>query len=139
MKNWGKFFAKTKNSGVYSVEEAAFPEVTKAAAQAGLAVFCLDLAGVNEKAGFMNAVAKVLQFPSYFGFNWDAFEDCLTDLSWIGAKGYVLLVQNLENFQQSAPVDMAMARTILQSAAAYWKRNRIPFFVELADADRAEL
>jgi hypothetical protein len=129
MMNWGKFFAKAENSGVYAIEEEAFPEINKAAVQAGLAVFRLDLAGVNEKAGFLNEAAKVLQFPSYFGFNWDAFEDCLTDLSWFETKGYVLLIQNLEQFQQNAPADAATTQKILEDAADYWKQHKIPFFV----------
>ena len=132
MNNWERLFAKAKNSGVYSVEEAACPEVRKAAAQAGLAVFHLNLTDINEKVGFLKAAAKALQFPSYFGSNWDAFEDCLTDLSWFEAGGYVLLIQNLEPFRKNAPTDMAMARTILQDAAAYWKQQGVRFFVGLA-------
>ncbi len=27
--------------------------------------------------------ASTLSFPEYFGWNWDAFHDCITDLSWI--------------------------------------------------------
>ena len=27
--------------------------------------------------------SKVLNFPTYFGFNWSAFEDCLFNLEWI--------------------------------------------------------
>jgi RNAse (barnase) inhibitor barstar len=132
MRNWEQLFAKVKNSGVYSVEEAACPEVRKAAAQAGLAVFHLNLADINEKVGFLDAAAKALQFPSHFGSNWDAFEDCLTDLSWFEARGYVLLIQNLESFHKNAPAEMAMARTILQDVAAYWKLHGVRFFVGLA-------
>jgi hypothetical protein len=132
MKNWEKLFAKAKNSGVYSAEEGSFSEIRRAAAQAGLVVFHLNLAGINEKAGFLGAAAKALQFPRHFGSNWDAFEDCLTDLSWFEAGGYVLLIQNLEPFRQNAPSEMAMARTILQDAAAYWKQNGVRFFVVFA-------
>ena len=129
MKNWSKFFANPKKSGVYSQGEDAFPEVSKAAARAGLMVFRLNLAGVHEKAGFLDEAAKTLKFPNYFGSNWDAFEDCLTDLSWFEAKGYVLLILNPEQFQNNAPADAAMALKILKDAADYWKRHKIPFCV----------
>ncbi|QDU81619.1 Barstar (barnase inhibitor) [Polystyrenella longa] len=32
---------------------------------------------------FLDHLAEVLEFPSYFGRNWDALSDCLTDLSWL--------------------------------------------------------
>jgi hypothetical protein len=133
MSDWAQLFAKAENSGVYSIAENAIPDVSKAATQAGLALFYLNLAGINEKAGFLNAAAKALQFPHYFGSNWDAFEDCLTDLSWLEAGGYFLVVQNLGNFSHKAPKEMSMARTILRDAAAYWKRHNVRFFVGLSE------
>jgi hypothetical protein len=32
------------------------------------------------EAGFFDAVAAALEFPAYFGRNWDAFHECLGDL-----------------------------------------------------------
>lgn len=40
----------------------------------------------QSKEGFFKEIAKKLDFPEYFGHNWDAFIDCLGDLSWIGEK-----------------------------------------------------
>src|SRR3954465_14539189 len=36
--------------------------------------------------------AQVLEFPDYFGHNWDALEECLADLEWLPAKGYILII-----------------------------------------------
>ncbi len=41
---------------------------------------------------FFTELGAVLQFPYYFGANWDALDDCLSDLGWI--SGYVLLIPN---------------------------------------------
>lgn len=35
--------------------------------------------------------SKQLEFPEYFGENWDAFWDCLCDLSWIPQKNINLV------------------------------------------------
>lgn len=37
--------------------------------------------------------AAAFQFPEHFGDNWDAFNDCLTDLEWLRTdRGYVLVI-----------------------------------------------
>ena len=41
----------------------------------------------------MERIAQALEFPQWFGGNWDALEDCLTDLSWSKAAGHVLLFE----------------------------------------------
>ena len=41
----------------------------------------VDLAGCSDKATLLARLAAALQFPDWFGHNWDALSDCLTDLS----------------------------------------------------------
>jgi len=43
-------------------------------------------------ADLFNEVAAALQFPPYFGENWDALDECLTDMEWLPAEAYVLVV-----------------------------------------------
>lgn len=38
---------------------------------------------INEKLDLFDSYNKQLNFPSYFGYNWDALYDCMVDLSWI--------------------------------------------------------
>lgn len=32
---------------------------------------------------FFKKVSKKLEFPDYFGYNWNALNDCLQDFSWL--------------------------------------------------------
>lgn len=51
---------------------------------------------LRRKQDLLQALATGLKFPSYFGFNWDALEECLCDLSWLDAeKGVVLLHEQI--------------------------------------------
>lgn len=39
----------------------------------------LDVSGIIDKETFHEYVSKKLNFPGYYGFNFDAFWDCITD------------------------------------------------------------
>ncbi|HEY5127851.1 MAG TPA: barstar family protein [Bradyrhizobium sp.] len=47
-------------------------------------------ANIAGKQELFATLAKQLSFPDYFGENWDAFEECLRDLSWL-PTGLVVL------------------------------------------------
>jgi RNAse (barnase) inhibitor barstar len=39
--------------------------------------------GITHKEDLLRYIAAELNFPDYFGFNWDALDECLADLSWL--------------------------------------------------------
>jgi Barstar (barnase inhibitor) len=45
---------------------------------------------ISSKAALLALLAEQLRFPGYFGWNWDAFEECVRDLSWL-PPGRVIL------------------------------------------------
>ena len=47
-------------------------------------------ATVRDQRGLHAAIARGLCFPDYYGANWNALIDCLSDLSWID-KGEVVI------------------------------------------------
>jgi RNAse (barnase) inhibitor barstar len=51
---------------------------------------------------FYDELAAVLQFPLYFGRNWDALDECLADLEWLPAEGYVLIFADSPSILKSA-------------------------------------
>ena len=112
-------------SGVYRVTRP--DEVLDAVRGSALA-----LARVDVRQPAFDAFAKALQFPDWFGHNWDALEDCLTDLSWRQADGYVVLLEG-----EAAE---GMLLDVLGSAAEFWAGQRKPFFAVFVDpARRLEL
>ncbi|WP_375472657.1 barstar family protein [uncultured Nostoc sp.] len=60
-----------------------------------------------------------MQFPTYFGTNWDAFDECITDLTWCPAERYVILYDYADIFAQAEPTQYQIALDILNSAKEY--------------------
>src|SRR5207247_10829923 len=56
----------------------------------------LDVVPIELSSDVFGVLAKSLDFPEWFGRNWDALEDCLSDLSWRKAGGTVLVLRNGE-------------------------------------------
>ncbi|WKK22611.1 barstar family protein [Streptomyces olivoreticuli] len=104
--------------------------VISLAAEADWRVATLPLGGVADKAGFLDRCAAALDFPQWFGHNWDALADCLMDLSWwrdeSKARGYLLLAEDWDAFRKAAPKDARTAETILADAVDYWADGESP-------------
>jgi hypothetical protein len=42
--------------------------------------------GITDKEKLLKCIAAGLNFPDYFGCNWDALDECLADLSWLQTR-----------------------------------------------------
>ena len=104
-------------------------ELEAAAKAAGLAVWRIDIGQVHDKQEFTGLVAQALAFPEWFGGNWDAFEDCLTDMSWREAPGYMLLLEHSKHFGAGHRHEFDTAIEVLDGAATWWQEQGKPFWV----------
>jgi RNAse (barnase) inhibitor barstar len=59
-------------------------------ASCGAVVRAVVPANIVRKQDLFATLDKQLSFPDYFGGNWDAFDECLRDLSWLPAGRVVL-------------------------------------------------
>ena len=91
------------------------------AASQNMLVVPVKLTAARDKTAFLNAIAKALQFPAYFGHNWDAFYDCLLDLKHGDGAGTLLILQDVSGFARAEPEEFAAAMDTLADAADYWK------------------
>jgi RNAse (barnase) inhibitor barstar len=113
--------ADAKRSGVYRARQ---PDSIIEAATGG----SLDVVKIDLRAGVFESMARALDFPEWFGGNWDALEDCLADLSWRADAGRVLVLSNSpKGSELGALID------VLDSAAQYWAGKDRAFFAVLID------
>jgi hypothetical protein len=78
-------------------------------------------ARMGTKAGLLAEFAAALQFPPSFGANWDALDEALADLSWLGGKGLWLLIADADQaLAKATDEDRAIFRSILEDVAQAW-------------------
>lgn len=89
-----------------------------AARAAGVHIVRLDLHGVTDKADFMDRCARALALPDWFGRNWDALADCLTDPGLApDGPGRVLVVQGWQSYARARPREWSIAQDVFATAA----------------------
>ena len=52
----------------------------------------IRIPGQIDKLNLVRLLARELHFPAYFRANWDAFEECLRDLSWCSQQQPIVLL-----------------------------------------------
>ncbi len=94
----------------------------------------IDLAGCKDKATLLARFASALQFPDWFGHNWDALADCLTDLSWLTAQHYRIELAQPQALRTAAPEVLDTALEILAEAAEFWASEAVVFEFALSES-----
>jgi RNAse (barnase) inhibitor barstar len=102
----------------------------------GFVVRTFDGRKCHTKAGLLGEFARVLDFPSYFGKNWDAFEECVTDLQWLPTPGYLFVITEADQVLPDHDEEYETFITILEESGKVWGseqdvRPEIPFHVLL--------
>ena len=94
-------------------------------------------ASCQTKSSLFDEFSNRLDFPAYFGRNWDAFEECIRDLEWLPAQGYLVVVMNADKLLGQDRQDRDTFIEIMRAAGADWanprdqNRSGVPFHVLL--------
>ncbi|MBJ6979777.1 MULTISPECIES: barstar family protein [unclassified Luteimonas] len=127
----GALLADASQSAAYFVDVRDRAAVVEAATALDFHVATANLATADDKAALLAEVAEALEFPGDFGGNWDALADSLGDLSWLGAPGYLLLIDHCGDLREDAPEDFATLLDILDEAARVHAGQGVPFWAVL--------
>lgn len=72
---------------------------------------------------FYEHLAKVMEFPDYFGFTLDSLDELLNDLDWIEDEKIALYFTHADDFisQERDPKKLASLLNVLDATAEDWK------------------
>lgn len=126
--HYASLLAKVEHAGVYHMPVDGEAGLIEAAERNGCAVFRIDLANVRDKHELLQAIGAAMAFPEWFGANWDALMDCLADLGWRPAEGYVTILEHCDGIHGRAEADFVQTLQIFEAAANEWREQSIPFW-----------
>lgn len=121
----------TARAGVYHLPGKladSHVSLVEAAEACGYFVFKVDLRGARNKDSLLAAIGKSMSFPEWFGHNWDALADCLADLGWRPAEGYLVLLEHADALQARAASDLVTALGIFGEASKEWRQQGVAFW-----------
>jgi len=123
-----KHLAQAEQAGIYRFSALEREALEKASKALGFAVFNVNLEGCADLDAILPTLGKTLNFPNWYGANLDALNDCLTDLSWHEAKGYLLLFSEADALY-AATASFSALNEVLTAAIEEWQTQGIPFWV----------
>ena len=80
-----------------------------------------------DEAHFFDEVAAALQFPYYFGENWDAVWDCITDLNWLRGSSFLIVFDSAEHLLSQSDRGFTLLLKVLADAHERWHRETADF------------
>jgi len=125
---------QAEHAGVYRCNADESREAIAAAHEQRFTTAAMEL-GSADKATVLDAFASALRFPDWFGANWDGLADCLSDLSWLEAPGYLLVLRPAPDIAaRLGDEDFATLVDVLRDAADYWRDEGRPFCALFEDS-----
>lgn len=121
-------------SGVFHLSADA-RELAGAAAASGLMVIYVDIDHAHDKGDFLEEASHAMRFPEHLGAGWETFSGGLTDLSWMPAKGWVVILEKSKHFCGGHRHEFKEAMTPMAAAADHWRAQGKPFWTFIGGPD----
>ena len=115
-------------AGVYHMPHGDADALAVAAEANGFVVFRVDLQGARDKGQMLDAIARTLAFPEWFGHGLDALLDCLCDLAWRPAEGYLVLLEHCDGIHGHRESDFVDMIEVFAAAADEWREQGVAFW-----------
>lgn len=79
---------------------------------------------------FFDELSAALQFPFYFGENWDATWECITDLNWLRGSSFLIIFDSAEHLLSKSDRGFRILLEVLSDAHDRWHRETADFVAQ---------
>ncbi|HTJ96218.1 MAG TPA: barstar family protein [Rhodocyclaceae bacterium] len=115
-------------AGVFETPPGAADDIVNAAKSNEQALYRIDLRGARNREEMLQLIGTALEFPEWYGNNFDGLMDCLCDMGWQPAPGYVVVLENSHNIYNIAYNDFNLLIDVFAEAAVKWREQDKPFW-----------
>lgn len=121
-------------SGVYALPFSGRGGVEHAVAACGHRLLVADCEDSEDVGIVLALLGRDLQLPDYYGANYDALADCLTDDAWAApaggeVAGQVLVIAGADPLKSADPEGFDTLCAVFAAAAEFWREAGVPFWV----------
>ena len=126
-----RFIRKADRGGVYYLPPGRRTAAEAAAEKAHLRPTLVKVSPGTHSVALLKQLGEALNFPDWYGANFDALHDCLTDPDWIAGKGFALFLTGTAGLHKSDPDGFATLIEVLQAVAGELGMSGTPFWALL--------
>jgi RNAse (barnase) inhibitor barstar len=123
-----ELLAQAKQAGIYHLPVGGQTALTKAAKALGFARFKVNFEESDNMGTILAALGRDLEFPNWYGANFDGLNDCLTDFSWREAPGYIITISHADAVHAVANSFSAL-NEVLTNAIETWQAQNVPLWI----------
>lgn len=89
---------------------------------------------ISDEQSLFEQLKLKLNFPNYFGENWNAVSDCLRDFHWVEQKGIVILHDSIDKLSH---YELEVYLDVIRFAIYDWKGDESHYLkVVFKETDR---
>ena len=118
-------------AGLYYLPTSQQPRLQEMATNAGLKLLTASLGNGKDSRETLRQLGKACHFPKWYGVNFDALHDCLTDPDWQAGESLVLQISGLDSLKKNDPLACSTLLEVLKSAASIRSAGKNPLWILL--------
>jgi len=126
-----EFITRADQAGVYYLPATRRTALAAVSGKTGLRELRLAIPKSADSRKVLKQLGAALAFPDWYGANFDALFDCLTDPDTLPETGALLLLTGCAGLHKTDPQGFSTLTDVLQAAADDLRQHGTPLWVLL--------